>query len=396
MKVLIIHQHFKTPQGGGPLRSYYLAKALVENGFQAVVITGHNGDGCRVEQIDGIHVHYLPVAYDNRFGFYRRLYSFYRFAVKAVKISSQHRDADVCYAISTPLTAGLAARWVSRKYGVPYIFEVGDLWPDAPIQMGFIRNTLIKRFLYKMERAIYERASAIVALSDPIRQAIASKIPEKDIFVIPNMADTRFFQPEKKDPVLQQKFAVQGKFVVSYMGALGIANGLQHFLDCAAAAQAGNMPVRFLLCGDGAMLDEMQAYAARLELRNLSVVPFQNRSGIREIMNVTDANFVSYLPVKILETGSPNKYFDGLAAGKLTVVNFGGWIEEEIRREQCGVFVDPENANDFPAKIKPFVDDPELMQAFSGRARHLAQKYSRITLGNRYLELVGRFDPEAV
>ena len=78
-------------------------------------------------------------------------------------------------------------------------------------------------------------------------------------------------------------------------------------------------------------MEDLKAYAGKIQLTNLTWVPFQSRDGVKQIMNITDANFICYQPVKILETGSPNKYFDGLAAGKLTIVNFGGWVEEEIR-----------------------------------------------------------------
>ena len=120
--------------------------------------------------------------------------------MKAVRTASRHRDSDVCYAISTPLTTGLAARWIRKRYNLRYVFEVGDLWPDAPVQMGFVRNPLVKAALYRIERAIYRDSDSIVALSGPIRDAIRKKIPGKAIHLVPNMADTDFYRPaEKRD-----------------------------------------------------------------------------------------------------------------------------------------------------------------------------------------------------
>ncbi len=387
MKVLIVHQHFKTPDGGGAIRSYYLGRALVESGIHAVVITAHSEAGYATKNIDGIEVHYAPVPYDNRFGFYKRILSFYRFVAKAVRLAAQHRDADLCYAISTPLTTGLAARTIRRKYNIPYVFEVGDLWPDAPVEMGFIRHPLIKTLLFRMERAIYSGAASIVALSDPIRTAILRRAPGKPVHVVPNMADTSFFRPEKRRPEIERKLGVSGKFVVSYIGALGVANGLHSLLDCAAACQQHQLAVHFLVCGDGAMADHLKNYAAKIGLMNLTFLAFQNRHGVGEIMNVTDANFISYLPAKILETGSPNKYFDGLAAGKLTIINFGGWIKTEIEEEGCGIYVS--HAQDFAKKIKPFLDDPRLLSQCQRAARELAEKkYSRTDLGKRFASIV--------
>lgn len=391
VKVVILHQHFRTPSGGGAIRSYYLAKALVAKGIRTVVITAHNVAGEKAEELEGISVHYLPVAYDNRFGFARRIISFSRFMIKAVYATARHRDADVCYAISTPLTTGWAARMIHRKYGVPYIFEVGDLWPDAPVDMGVIRNGLVKSFLYSIEKWIYESAAALVALSEPIREAILQKVSGKTVHVLPNMADTEFYKPQEKQTALERKFGVTGKFVVSYIGALGIANGLFYFLQCARASQDAGLSIHFIICGDGAMLEELTAYSEKLRLENLSFVPFQSREGVREVMNVTDANFICYKPVKILETGSPNKYFDGLAAGKLTVVNFGGWVKEEIERVGCGIYVDPEDPGDFVRKIERFLRDSAVLKKFQDAGRALAEeKYSRSKLGEIFAGLIVR------
>lgn len=391
VKVVIIHQHFKTPQRGGAIRSYYLAKALVERGVETVVITAHNERKHRRECLEGIDVHFVPVAYENRFGFNRRLWAFFRFVLAAVKLAGAHHDADLCYTISTPLTTGLAAIMIRRRYGIPYIFEVGDLWPDAPVALGFIRNPLARILLFRVEKAIYRRADAIVALSVAIREAIGKKISGKSIHLLPNMADTTFFRQTEKDSGLEEKFGVQGKFVVSYIGAVGMANGLSYFLDCAAATQRHGLPVRFLLCGDGAMLAELKAHAKELELDNLTFIPFQNREGVRDVMNVTDASFISYLPVKILETGSPNKYFDALAAGKLAIINFGGWIKDEIEKARCGIYVESGSPEDFVTKVKPFVEDRSLLKKYQCASRKLAEaKYSRSETGSRYWELIIR------
>jgi UDP-N-acetylglucosamine:LPS N-acetylglucosamine transferase len=120
VKVLILHQYFKTPQTGGALRSYYLAKALVARGITAVVITTHNDPEIRREIVEGIEVHYLPIPYDNRFGFFKRVSSFLKFVWSFVREAAKFRDDDVCYAFSTPLTIGLGAIWLKKRYKIPY------------------------------------------------------------------------------------------------------------------------------------------------------------------------------------------------------------------------------------------------------------------------------------
>lgn len=391
MKVLLLHQYFNTPQTGGPLRSYFLATALVERGISPIVITTHQEKKYRVGISEGIEVHYLPVPYQNKYGFYRRGWAFVKFAFGILRLARKFRDARLCYAISVPLTVGLAALALKRLYKLPYIFEVGDLWPDAPIELGFIRSPILKRNLYAIERRIYDKAAAIVALSDPIRKKIEARTSGKTVHLIQNMADTVFLKPSEKPRSLKEKFSVGENFVVSYIGAVGYANGLDFYLACAKASQAALLPIQFMLCGAGAMLGRLKQTALEMGLENISFVPFQNRDGVRELMDVTDAVFVCYRPFPILETGSPNKYFDGLAAGKLIIVNFGGWIREEIESVGCGVFVDPDRPDEFISKLRPIIMDKQVLRRYQMASRTLAeQKYSRKMLESKFCEMIAR------
>ena len=360
----------------------------MEKGIQTTVITGHNESAYRNENVEGIDVHYLPVTYKNSFGFTARSSAFLKYIIHVINKNSIIRDADVCYAISVPLTVGLAALWIKFRYKIPFIFEVGDLWPEAPIQMGVIKNPLLKGLLFSLEKTIYQHALSVVALSPAIQQAIQKKTPGKMVHLIPNMADVDFYKPGEKNTTLETKFNVSGKFVVSYVGALGVANGLDYFLECARASQKLEMPIHFLLCGDGAMKKNLEQSALRLQLQNLSFLDFQNRSGVSEVMNVTDAVFISYKSVPVLETGSPNKYFDGLAAGKMIVINFSGWIKEEIEKQECGIYLDSKHPTDFVKKITPFLSDA-TRHKYQAKARELAiQKYSRKTLGEKFVAIV--------
>ena len=389
MKVLFLHQHFRTPYQGGAIRSWYLAKALVDRGMSAIVITAHNGREYQNENVDGIDVHYLPVPYHNKFGFFRRIVSFLFFAMKAFSLAVKFRDADLCYAMSVPLTVGITARSLKHRLIIPYIFEVGDLWPDAPIQMGFIKNALFKQWLYGLEKKIYRDARSVVGLSPAIVKAVEEKVPDVNVHLITNMADTDFFRPGIRSQALERKFGVENKFVISYIGAIGLANGLDHLIAVAKASQDAGLKIHFMICGDGARLDGIVEQKTSAGLNNLSVIPFQNRDGVKEILNVTDAVFISYKPVPILETGSPNKYFDGLAAGKLIIVNFGGWVREEVEQAKCGFYTDPLQPDSFAAGIQQFLNEPAISKEYQQNARTLAEKkYSRRIQCDRFIRLL--------
>lgn len=306
----------------------------------------------------------------------------------AVKLAGQFRGVDYCYAISVPLTVGLAAMWIKMRYKIRYIFEVGDLWPEAPIQLGFINNFVFAQALYALEKRIYKSAHAVVALSPAIKSAIEKKVPGKMVHLIPNMADCDFYNPEVKDPTLENQFGVQGKMVVSYMGAIGVANGLDSFLECVNASRKAQLPVHFFMCGDGAELDRLKNHAQTLGLVNLTFLDFRNRDGVKELLNITDAVFISFKQVPILETGSPNKFFDGLAAGKLIIINFGGWIKQEIAQTQCGFYYNPQQPTEFVKKLSAYLYEGGLLERAQVAARKLGvERYSREKLSKEFGEV---------
>jgi glycosyltransferase involved in cell wall biosynthesis len=388
VKIAILHQHFKTPQSGGAIRSYYLAKALVDQGHDVTVVTGGT-QGYRLEVIEGINVYHLPIAYENRFGFLQRVFSFAKYISGIIRRPLIIKGNDLVYAISVPLTIGLAALWIKRKHHIPFIFEVGDLWPDAPIQMGFVKSAGLKKFLFRLERKIYREARSIVALSPAIKSSIEKRVQHKTIHLIPNMADTCFYKPTIKSEEQLKKFNIKEKFVVSYTGTIGLANGLEFFLQCAKACKDANLSIRFLICGEGATLPRLKKEFAQMKLDNLTFIPFQQRDGVKEVMGVSDSIFVCYKPLPVLETGSPNKYFDGLAAGKLIIINFGGWIRQEIESKKCGIYIDPHTALEFPDLIRPFLENESLLENYQHAARALAEKsYSRKILSEKFVTAV--------
>lgn len=393
MKILYLHQYFRTPDEGGAIRSYYLAKNLVEKGYEVEVVSSHNGREDKTEVVDGITVHYLSVYYDNKLGFAGRVCSFLKFVVKAYRRSRAIPGIDLCFATSTPLTVGLISLRLKKKFNIPYYFEVRDLWPEAPVQMGAIKNGLLKKALYSLEKKIYQNAQKLIALSPGIRDGIEKSVGnEKPVYILPNISDCEFFHPEAKDPVLETKFDVKGKFVVSYFGAIGKVNHLEFMLEAIKACeQKGIRDVRFLIAGKGSEDVRIRRMAEEMGLKNVSFLGFVNKEGVREMLNVTDAAYISFADLPILQTNSPNKFFDAIAAGKLCIVNSQGWIKEMIEQKECGFYANPHSPAEFAEKLLPFVEDKSKLLLYQTNARKLAETYfSRAILTERFSRLFSK------
>ena len=385
MKVTIVHQYFKHPREGGAIRSYYLAKGLIQAGHEVEVITAHNESKLEIRRIEGIKVYYLPIYYSNHLGKYQRIWAFVKYVFMSIGILHKVKKPQYLYVISTPLTVGVVALWSKWILRVKYIFEIGDLWPEAPIQLGYIQNPLLKRILYRFESLVYNQAHRIVAMSPDIERIINRG---KKVLMIPNMSDCEFFKSEEKDPILLEKFKLSDELVIAYLGTAGRANHLDYLLQAALKSEREQVNIRFLVAAEGSELEHFRATVIDNKLSNVIITDYTNKEGVKDLLRVSDAVYVSFAKVPILASGSPNKFFDGLAAGKLVITNFGGWVANEIADAHCGFNYDPTNTDEFLDKIIPFIENRELLEKYKNNARNLAEsKFSKRLLINEWLTL---------
>ncbi|RED98955.1 glycosyltransferase family 4 protein [Marinoscillum furvescens] len=369
MRVLYVHQYFNTPEDGGCIRSYHLARGLVAAGHEVTMITSHNGPSQSCD-IEGIKVHYLQVPYANKFGFIRRIWAYLDFVRQSKrKVRQLDQSFDLAYVMTTPLTTGLIALHLKEVYNIPYYFEVGDLWPEAPIKMGAIKSGFLKQLLYRFEKKCYFEAQKVIALSPAIRNYIEASCPETNVYVVTNIADVKRFEPTHK----LQHFNAEQPLHVGYLGTFGAANDLDNLIKVARACAAQHVPVKFTLMGSGGQYARIAKKSQ--SLANTTVLPFGNTAEVEKLMEQLDVCYVSFKNLEILNTGSPNKFFDGLAAGKLIITNFGGWIRNLIEKNQCGFYHDPTESEDFIRKIREFVDNPHLLHTYQKNARTLAENY---------------------
>ena len=401
MRILYIHQYYKTPEEGGAIRSYYIASALVKAGHEVVMVTSHNRERYEKRMIDGVEVHYVPVFYSSELNSFNRSRAFLGFLRQARKILIRLAPYDLAYVTSTPLTVGLLALYARQRFKIPYIFEVRDLWPEAPIQLGYISHPPVKRALRKLEQRIYEKAASIVALSPGIANGIEGNMPKTasqadnktpEVHMIPNMADCQLFKPAPKNYPFAKIFELHDTFVVSYFGSAGPSNHLEYLLMAAKACLGQQLPVKFLVAAAGSELERIEQMATEMELRNIVFVSYGSKQQVKNWLAISDAVYTSYAPYPVLETNSPNKFFDGLAAGKLSIVNTAGWLKELVEEHRCGFYTNPEQPEDFIQQLRPFLDHHYQLKEYQQNARRLAEEqFSRDLLSRAVIRLVEQF-----
>lgn len=390
MKILYLHQYFKTPEEGGGIRSYHLSKKLVAIGHQVVLITTHNHSGYQIKNIQGVEVHYLPITYANEFGFIARIKAFLQFVWKAFQVARKIPNIEICYATSTPLTVGIVALLLKRTKRIPYFFEVRDLWPQAPIELGILKNPILILLAKCLEKLAYQQSEKIIALSPGIQEAIREIVPQKEIVMIPNMSDLDFWTEAYKMPV--QKFdAVPNNLVVAYFGTIGLANHLEYFLEIVDCANKYHQDeYYFYIIGEGKYWKKIRQQAEKLKIypTPLNILNPQNKHDLRSLLHRVDVVYVSYWQKKVLETSSPNKFFDALAAGKIVVVNTKGWLQDLVEENGCGFYIDPKKPEDFFERLSPFRYHADLQYSYQQNALKLAkEQFSKEMLSEQFTSL---------
>jgi lipopolysaccharide/colanic/teichoic acid biosynthesis glycosyltransferase len=388
MKILYVDQYFTNREGITGARGYEFARRLVAQGHRVTLlacasrysILGAEGQRGLVRRvtIDGIDVISIRTPYAQQMSVVDRLRSFFSFMVWAALVGAWAGRCDVIFASSTPLTVGAPALFISRLRGIPYVFEVRDLWPRAPIELGYLPNPWAQRLARFAERLFYRGAAKIVALSPGMADGVvAAGEPRGKVVVIPNACDSDLFAAA--DPAgVRAGLGVPGDAtLIIHAGALGVSNDGDWLLDWAAQWRAlGRTDLWLLLLGEGG---ERPRLERRARAEGLDRVLFAGPVTRRETANwiaAADAGVVSFADKPVLGTNSPNKFFDYLAAGRPALVNTAGWTAELLAETGAGLAL-PRDTSEAARLTAELADDPARRRAMGERARALAVRFDR-------------------
>lgn len=397
MRVLYFHQHFSTPKGASGIRSYQMARKLVDAGHYVTMVCGSYGGGetgletefvagKRSGTVDGIDIIEFDLAYSNSDGFLKRAYTFLRFAIRSVSLALT-REYDLVFATTTPLTAGIPgifARWLRRK---PFVFEVRDLWPELPKAMGVITNPLILRMMSVLEWASYRSAHHCVGLSPGIVDGITKRgVPKEKVSLVPNGCDIGIFSAEVES--WRPEEVSEGDFMAIFTGTHGIANGLDATLDVAAELKRrGRNDIKLVLVGQGGLKPQLVSNATDRGLDNIVFHEPVNKHKLVGLMRSADLGMQLLANVPAFYYGtSPNKFFDYIAAGLPVLNNYPGWLADMIQERNCGYAVAPENPKAFADALCHAADNRSVLLSYSENARLLAsEKFDRSVLAEEWL-----------
>jgi glycosyltransferase involved in cell wall biosynthesis len=357
MKILYLHQYFKFPNEPGGTRSFDLANGFVELGHDVEMITSTSDEKYKTEnrwvklEQKGLVVHYIYLPYGNHLPYFQRSMVFFQFLwFSTVKLLSLR--GDVVLATSTPLTIGVPALLKKWFHNTPFIFEARDVWPEAVIAIGALKNKILQKLLYSLEQLIYKKASAIVPLSVDMKYSIVkryTKLTSKPIEVIENISEINRFQNGylKEVSVLTKKIGTSPRFPILYAGTFGRVNGIAFVVALAEKLILLDPSIVFVLIGEGAEKNAIIQLAKDKGVlnKNIFILDSVSKQDLPQLYYECSMGSSFVIPIKELWANSANKFFDTLASAKPILINHKGWQKEVIEKENIG-YVLPDAVSD--------------------------------------------------
>jgi len=401
MNLIYLHQYFKFPDESGGTRSYDLATSFVREGYKVIVITStsdekyNDHEKWTIIEREGIVVHYIYLPYGNHLPYFQRSLVFVKFLLfssfRLLKLKG-----DILLATSTPLTIGIPAlikKWFGKT---PFVFEVRDVWPEAVIAIGAIKNKFMQKVLYTLEKIIYKNAVAVVPLSTDMQQSIISRFPEfkeKTNVVIENIAEINRFQNNSDKVDLEEILGFKPRFTVLYAGTFGKVNGIHKVIELAEKTLKLDDRLVFILMGLGVEKENIIQLAKEKGIfnKNFFILKPISKSELPLWYNVASMGSSFVIDIPQLWANSANKFFDTLAAGKPVLINHEGWQAETIRSRNVGYVLPFEMTDKTAEQFVQYSKDDMLIKEQSVLALELAkEKYSLDVATQSYLKVFDR------
>lgn len=397
MKVLYFYQYFTTPKGSWSTRAYEFARRWAAAGDEVTVVTSVyyksdlQPDSFITERIvDGIRVIILNIPVSNQQPLWRQAWTFVQYAVLSTWFALKEK-ADVVLASSGPITVAIPALAARYLRGLPFVFEVRDLWPEGAIQLGLLRNRLLIRLLRALERFCYRSASVIVALSPGMADWIRQRYGFRHLEVVTNASDCDLAERAAQNGFQLPEWAREKKLAV-YAGSLGRMYGCSQLIELAKELSLlQGSDIALVVIGAGAEGDRLKAEAQARELKNMILVGQQSRESVFGWLGAAVCSLSIFDRAAVLETSSPNKLFDALACGVPLVQDTQGWMKDLLEKEQCGITVPRGDTRAMAEAVLELARNEELRQRLAANARRLGrERFERGLLAEKMRQILRR------
>lgn len=395
MRVLVLTQWYPPEPG---LLMQELAQTLQDSGHEVTVLTGFPNypsgqvyPGYRIrpwqkETIEQVPVVRVALYPEHSQSAIKRVANYLSFAFSsAVLAPFLVPRPDVLFVYHPPLTVGIPAMWLAWLWGVPFVYQIQDMWPETLLATGMVKNRRILAWVGRFAQWVYARARALVVISPGFRSNLLAKgVASEKIHVISNWVDQAVYHPEEPDPSLGDRLKLSGRFNVMFAGNMGAAQGLDTVLEAAALLRdLGD--VQFVLVGDGIAVPRLQEIASERQLTN---VRFLGRFPIQQMPRLYALADVLLIHLKddpLFRITIPHKTFAYMASGKPVLAATAGDGADVIAEAGAGLTCEPENGSALAEAVRRLyrLPDSDRRQMAQNGVSAIRERFSREHLVGR-------------
>ncbi len=351
-----------------------------------MVHPGYKNKLVSLEQIDGINVVRVWSFIASNRGFSKRILDYISFAITAV-IFGRKIDADIIIATSPQFFTALSGKILSKLKRIPWIMEIRDLWPESIVSVGAIKNQLVYRFLTKLEYSCYDSASKIITVTNSFKTILVRNgVPKEKISVICNGVNTSLFHKRRKDFMLLKNLGIDGKFVVSYIGTIGMSHAIDFVVR--SAKKIKNDKIVILIIGSGAEKDNVRNQIKKEKVKNVILLDTLPKIQIVKYLASIDVALINLKKSPLFKTVIPSKIFENAAMEKPILLGVDGEARNMIEKYNAGIYFSPENEDDFLNKIQKLYRDTKFYKACKIGCRNLTRAYRREDLAKNMLKQI--------
>lgn len=403
---MLIHQYFLEKDDPGGSRFNEMTRVWTEEGHKVTVISGmvHYTTGKKREKHRGkfivredygqnLAVYRCHVSELYNANFLGRLWAYFSFVFSSLLCGLFYvkQKPDLVLVTSPPLFVGFTGLVLSKLRRIPFVFEIRDLWPESAIDTGVLKNKFIIKLAYWFEKKVYRNAALINTLTPAFRKKLIEEkgVPERKVIMIPNAADfsiaekvTAGFDRE----AFRKEKGWDGKFVITYVGAHGVANHLIQMVETAERVK-DHKDIFFVSIGDGMQREYLIAEAEKRGLKNIAFIASVPKAEVFKYILASDAGASVLKKVDTFKTVYSNKTFDYMSCKKPVLMAIDGVSKELVEEADCGTFVVPEDSSDFAAKVIYYRNNPEVTRRQGENGYAFAKRnFERDALAKKYVK----------
>lgn len=407
MKILYLSQYFPPEMGAPAARADELSRHWARMGHDVTVLTGfpNHPTGVvppewrsrfwkfkNVEIVDGVTVvrtWLWPLP--NRKA-HERIRNYASFCISAAISGLDLERPDVVIGSSPQLLVALSAWWLAWWKRVPFVFEVRDLWPESLAAVGAAgEGSWLHRALSAIAGFLYRRADRIVVVTSAFKEHLIRywRVPENKISIVENGVEVDLFRPDPDAGAVRRALGFKNRFVVCYIGTMGMAHGLETLLDAAEELRERLPQAMFLLIGEGAEKERIARLARDRQLGNVHFIGQQPKEKIPAYISAADVCLVMLKKSELFKTVIPTKLLEYMACEVPVIVAVDGEARRIIEQAQAGVFIEPEGKDALVKALLDLADDVPRRQTMGQNGRRfMADHFSRERTARDYLTLL--------